>query len=269
MKISVITVCYNAERTIGHTIESFLAQSHSYKELIVVDGASRDGTVKLVESFGSPEVKLISEPDKGLYDAMNKGLARYHGDAIGFLNADDRFASPDSLARIVTALEGCDMVSGDLDFVRDHQSAMVVRRWRGRPYTPGGFRRGWMAAHPTFYARRRVVESVGRFDLTYRIAADYDFMLRAYELHSFRSRHVAEVLVHMQQGGASTAGFKAYWLSNREALHSRQRWLRSGMIDYALFGKPFGKLHQFFVRKGRAGLKSANGSAPFEEWRGA
>ena len=269
MKISVITVCFNAERTIGTTVDSFLNQSHPEKELIVVDGASRDGTVRLVESFARPEITIHSELDKGLYDAMNKGLALYRGDAVGFLNADDCFSNKDSLASIAAALETCDMVSGNLDFVRDHQSAMVVRRWRGRPYAAGDFRRGWMAAHPTFYVRRRVVELVGRFDLTYRIAADYDFMLRAYELHNFRSRHVAEVLVHMQQGGASTAGLKAYWLSNREALRSRQRWLRSGMIDYALFGKPFGKLHQFFVRKGRAGLKSAKGSAPFEERRGA
>jgi len=250
LKISVITVCFNAEKTIGHTIESFLKQAHKDKELVVVDGASRDGTMRLVESFASPEIAVQSEPDKGLYDAMNKGLSLYRGDGVGFLNADDCFSSRDSLARIAAGLEDCDMVSGDLDFVRDHESGVVVRRWRGTPYVQSGFRRGWMAAHPTFYVKRRVVDAVGQFDLTYRIAADYDFMLRSYELHGFESRHIGEVLVHMQAGGLSTAGPKAYWRSNREALRSRQHWLRSGMVDYALIAKPLGKLHQFFVGKG-------------------
>src|SRR5689334_7637495 len=134
LKISVITVCYNAERTIGTTIESFLAQSYPEKELIVVDGASRDGTVRLVEGFGSPQIAIHSESDSGLYDAMNKGLALYRGDAIGFLNADDRFGGNESLSRIAAALGDCDMVSGNLDFVRDHKSGQVVRRWRGSPY---------------------------------------------------------------------------------------------------------------------------------------
>lgn len=262
MKISVITVCFNAERTIGHTIESFLNQSYAEKELIVVDGASRDATARLVESFGNPQIALTSEPDKGLYDAMNKGLSRYRGDAVGFLNADDCFSGRDSLMVIAEALQDCDMVSGDLDFVRDHAAGDVVRRWRGTPYRRGAFRRGWMAAHPTFYVRRAVVDAVGRFDLTYRIAADYDFMLRAYELHGFRSRHVAEVLVHMQAGGASTAGFPAYLKSNREALRARRRWLGSGLADYALFAKPLGKIGQFLVGAGQRGAKTDTASAP-------
>jgi len=264
LKISVITVCFNAEKTIGATIESFLTQSHAEKELIVVDGASCDGTVRLVESFASPDIAVHSAPDKGLYDAMNKGLGFYRGDAVGFLNADDCFSMKDSLARIAATLTDCDMVSGDLDFVSNHQRGAVVRRWRGTPYTRGGFRRGWMAAHPTFYVRRRVVDAVGHFDLTYRIAADYDFMLRAYELHGFESRHVCEVLVHMQAGGLSTAGPKAYWLSNREALRSRQHWLRSGMVDYALFAKPLRKATQFLVRRDP---KRADGSASLKERR--
>ncbi|MFO0991216.1 MAG: glycosyltransferase family 2 protein [Hyphomicrobiales bacterium] len=263
MKISVITVCYNAERTIGTTIESFLAQSYPDKELIVVDGASRDGTVQLVESFASPQIAVHSEPDRGLYDAMNKGLTLYHGDAVGFLNADDCFSSDTSLTRIAEGLADCDMVSGDLDFVRDHASGDIVRRWRGTAHRRSAFRRGWMAAHPTFYVRRRVVDAVGRFDLTYRIAADYDYMLRAYELHGFKSRHIDEVLVHMQAGGASTAGLGAYLGSNMEALRSRQRWLGSGIVDYALVAKPMRKLHQFFVRQ--AARSTPSGALPVKD----
>lgn len=250
MKISVITVCFNASATIGYTIESFLQQTHEQKELIVVDGASRDGTVKLVESFASDAIAVHSEPDKGLYDAMNKGLALYNGDAVGFLNADDRYSSAASLATIATALTDCDMVSGDLDFVSDHGGGVVLRRWRGTQYKSGGFKHGWMAAHPTFYVRRRVAEAVGKFNLAYRIAADYDYMLRAYEMHAFRSRHIGEVLVHMQAGGASTAGFGAYWRSNLEALRARRQWLGTRGLDYAFIAKPLRKVRQFWVGNG-------------------
>lgn len=267
MKISVVTVCFNAERTIAATIESFLAQTCSEKELIVIDGASPDGTVRLVEGFDSPEITVYSEPDRGLYDAMNKGLARYRGDAVGFLNADDRLSDNQSLACIAEALETCDMVSGNLDFVRDHRSGEIVRRWRGSPYKRGAFWRGWMAAHPTFYVRRHVVDAVGRFDLAYRIAADYDFMLRAYELHDFRSRHIGEILIHMQAGGKSTAGLGAYIKSNREALRSRQYWLRSGPVDLALVAKPLGKIGQFLTQRKRLVAGTATASASLAERR--
>ena len=161
------------------------------------------------------------------------------------------------------------MVSGNLDFVRDHESgAVVFGAGAAPPYRQGAFARGWMAAHPTFYVRRHVVDAVGRFDLSYSIAADYDFMLRAYEIHGFQSHHVDEVLVDMQAGGRSTAGLQAYLRSNREALCARRHWLGSGVVDYALLAKPLGKLNQFFVGKGRAvGSNPGNGSSAFEERR--
>ncbi len=248
MKISVVTVCCNSARTIGHTVESFLAQSHPYKELIIVDGASRDGTLDIVRSFASDDMKIISEPDKGIYDAMNKGLAAFTGDAIGFLNSDDRFKDESALAHIAAGLNDADVVFGDLDFVTDHNSRKVVRRWRGTPYRPRAFATGWMPPHPTFYVRRAVVDAVGRFDMTYRIAADYDFMLRAMELHDFRAAMIDQVLIDMMQGGDSTSGLKAYVKSNFEALRSRQKWLDAGAFDRALVAKPLRKISQFLVR---------------------
>jgi glycosyltransferase involved in cell wall biosynthesis len=248
MKISVVTVCFNSARTIGHTVESFLRQTHPDKELVIVDGASPDATLAIVRSFAADEVRIISEPDDGIYDAMNKGLDAFAGDAVGFLNSDDRFTDEASLSHIAEGLADADIVFGNLDFVNDHDRRQVVRRWRGSPYRPHAFATGWMPPHPTFYVRRAVVDAVGRFDTAFRIAADYDFMLRAMELHEFRVAMIDRVLIDMMQGGDSTAGLKAYVRSNFEALKSRQRWLNSGSLDGALVAKPLRKLGQFLIR---------------------
>jgi glycosyltransferase len=244
MKISVITVSRNSERTIGWALESFLRQAHPNKELIVVDGASTDGTVSVVRSFQSDSVRMISEPDRGLYDAMNKGLEAFTGEAVGFLNSDDRFTDAGALGAIADGLATADIVFGDLDFVASHDDRRVVRRWRAGRYARGAFRQGWMPAHPTFYCRRAVIEAVGRFDLRYGTAADYDYMLRSLELTDFTASPVACVLVDMLHGGRSSSGLLATVRHNLEALDSRRRRLGVGLIDYALFAKPLRKVTQ-------------------------
>jgi glycosyltransferase involved in cell wall biosynthesis len=248
MKMSVVTVSYNTAATIGYTLESFLLQDHPDKELLVIDGASKDDTLRVVERFGSDQIRVVCEPDTGLYDAMNKGLGLFTGDAVGFLNADDRYNDARVLSDIAAGLCDVDIVYGDLDFVADHQDSAVVRTWRGTPWRKGSFRRGWMPAHPTFYVRRGVVETVGRFDTSLRIAADYDYMLRAMELGDFRSRLLSRTMVQMMTGGASTSGLRGYLKSNLEALRARRRWLGSGIIDTALLAKPLGKIGQFIAR---------------------
>ncbi len=245
MKICVVTVCRNAQATIGRTLESFFAQDHADKELIVVDGASTDATMAVVRAFHGPAMTVISEPDAGLYDAMNKGLARFTGDAIGYLNSDDRFHDHGVLSDVAQALEDRPIVFGDVDFVSAGEGAAIVRRWKSSPHRPGAFRRGWMAPHPSLYVRRLVAEAVGPFDLSLRIAADYDWMLRAFEIFSFASRRIERTFVDMAVGGASTRGLSAYASANLEALASRRRWLGAGPVDYALVAKPLGKLGQF------------------------
>jgi glycosyltransferase involved in cell wall biosynthesis len=247
MRISVVTVCFNSAATIGHTLESFFAQEHPDKELVIVDGASTDGTLDLVRRRPQAQIKLISERDAGIYDAMNKGLVHFSGDAVGFLNSDDRFHDPRVLSDIAAALSAADMVYGDLDFVTDHESAKVVRRWRSTPYRPGAFRAGWMAAHPSFYVRRRVVEAVGDFDLRYKISSDYDWMLRAFELNDFSARLLRRPIIDMQVGGNSTRSLQAYVKGNLEALQSRRRWLSAAAVDLAFFAKPLGKVTQFIT----------------------
>lgn len=249
MMISTIMVCWNAEATIGGAVESFLEQDHPAKELVVVDGGSTDKTVSIVESFGASEVKLESGPDKGIYDAMNKGLARFKGEAFGFLNADDRYHDGHALTRISGALERVDMVSGDLHFVSAHDGSAPVRIWRASPFEPGAFRKGWAPAHPTTYALRSVYNRVGGFDPSFRIAGDYDWLMRALELEGVSYGILSETLVDMAMGGASTAGWTAPFVNARELLRARQMRLGSGPVDLALFAGPLRKIAQLRSRR--------------------
>ncbi len=252
MRISVVTVTMNSARTIGRTIESFLRQSHVDRELVVIDGASRDQTVDIVRSYAGDNVVLVSEPDDGIYDAMNKGLATFAGEAVGFLNSDDRFTDGGALAAVAAGLAEADIVHGNIDFVAASERREVVRQWRGSPFQAGAFATGWMPPHPTFYVRRRVVETVGAFDTRYEIGADYDFMLRAMELNGFRTAFVDRVLVDMMTGGKSTRSIGAYVRGNLEAWRSRRAWLGAGVLDAALIAKPLRKLGQFLPRAAAA-----------------
>ncbi|WP_457936082.1 glycosyltransferase family 2 protein [Mesorhizobium sp. 10J20-29] len=245
MKISAITVCWNSEATIRHTIDSFLSQDHSDKEMVLIDGASKDHTVEIARSYDSDQITIISEPDRGMYDALNKGLKLFTGDAFGVLNSDDTYHDRSVLGRVAEALEKADVVHGHLDFVNNHISKNVVRRWRSEPRPEKGFRTGWMPAHPTFYARREVAERVGEFDLSLKTASDYDWMLRAVELSGFRIAEVNHVMIDMQRGGKSTSGLKSHIAHNLEALRARQKWLNAGWFDLALVAKPARKLGQF------------------------
>ncbi|QIA24733.1 glycosyltransferase family 2 protein [Mesorhizobium sp. AA22] len=248
MRISVLTVCWNSAATIRHTVDSFFAQDHQDKELVVVDGGSSDETLTIVRSYPQDRIQLVSEPDRGMYDALNKGLRLYTGDAVGVLNSDDCFHDHTVLTRISAELEQADIVHGNLDFVEDHFKKRVIRRWRAAPRPAKGFRTGWMPAHPTFYVRRKVAEAVGIFDLSLKVASDYDWMLRAVDLHQFNCATTNNTLVDMMVGGASTRDLRSYIEHNIEALRSRRRWLGSGIIDYALVAKPVRKLGQLFPR---------------------
>ncbi len=248
MTISIITVCRNAGATIAHTVESVLAQDHGDIEHLILDGVSTDDTLDVLARYCDPRITVVSEPDRGMYDAINRALTRYRGDAVGILNADDTFHDRTAVTRIAAALERADIVHGDLDVVTDHASKRVLRRWRAEPRPAAGFRAGWMPAHPTFYARRGVIEAVGTYDLSLPIAADYDYMLRAVELHGASLARADGVLVDMMTGGASTRSLRARVKHNMEALAARRRWLGAGPVDRALVAKPLRKVGQFIER---------------------
>lgn len=245
MKISVITVCLNSAKTIVDTLRSFVEQTYADKELIVIDGGSSDETVRIARSFQHPAMRIISEPDNGIYDAMNKGLTMYCGDAVGFLNSNDTFHDSSALATIAEGLASAEAVYGDLIFVVDHSTKKIVRKWKAGTYNRGSFRSGWLPPHPTFYIRRELANRIGCFDLQYGSAADYDFMLRALELHASTVEYVPRILVDFQNGGQSSASITGYITANLLCLKSRRRHLKSPLVDLALIAKPLRKLTQF------------------------
>jgi glycosyltransferase len=235
MKISVVTAAYNSGETIAYTIESFLAQSHRDKEMLVIDGVSGDDTVKIVESFRSPDIRLMSEKDNGVFDAMNKGLHLFQGEAVGFLNSDDTFHDNGVLEAIAEAMQDSDIVYGDLDMVTDHRTKRVVRSWRGGTFHRYSYQLGWGPPHPSFYMRREVAQKVGDYDLSYITTADYDYMLRALALNSFRISYLPRIFADFQIGGISTKDWGVTVRGNLECLRSRREHLHAPVIDAALF----------------------------------
>lgn len=235
MKVSVVTASLNSAATIAFTIESFLAQTYHDKELLIVDGVSQDQTIKIVESFASPAIRVFSEPDKGVYDAMNKGFKYFAGDVIGFLNSDDTFHDAHVLSDVASGLASADILYGDLDMVTDHRTKRIVRVWRGGKLRRHAFQLGWVPPHPTFYIRREVAEKVGRYNLSYMTTADYDYMLRAIALNDFRIRYLPRVMVDFQTGGISTRGLGVSIRGNLECLRSRREHLNAPFIDAAFF----------------------------------
>ena len=231
MKISVITATYNSGRTIGDTLESVLRQTYRDIELIVVDGASRDDTMDIVRRyeprFGG-RMHWTSEPDRGIYDAMNKGIARATGDVIGILNSDDFYTSDTVLKRVAEAMAGGDIdaVYGDIHYVRDGDLRRCVRYYSSRPFRRWMMRLGFMPAHPSFYCRREVYERCGTFDTTYRVAADFENLLRLIYVNRIKTRYLPVDFVTMRTGGASTSGLS----SHRQIMRDHLRALRSNGV---------------------------------------
>jgi glycosyltransferase involved in cell wall biosynthesis len=222
VKISIITVAFNVASTIADTLESVAFQTYPDVEHIVVDGASTDGTPELVRKCGRRVARLISEPDHGIYDAMNKGLRLATGDIIGFLNADDVYADTGVLARVSTAMETgrLDALFGDAEFVSPDRPGHPLRRYRSGRFRPGRIAWGWMPAHPTLFLRRHVYDRFGLFRTDYRIAGDFELVARMFHGDTLKYRHVPEVLVRMRTGGVSTGGWRNTLLLNREVLRA-------------------------------------------------
>mgnify|MGYP001278560050 CR=1 FL=1 len=249
MKLTVITAVYNREATIAQAIASVRRQTWPDVEHLVVDGASTDGTLAAIEAVRHDRMRLVSEPDDGIYDALNKGIRLATGDVIGLVHSDDFFAHDDVLAKVAEAFRepAVDAVYGDLDYVSASDPSRIVRRWRSGEFEPAKLRRGWMPPHPTLFLRRRVFETYGGYDTTYRISSDYDAVLRYFGSGTLRARYIPEVLVKMRTGGASG--------------QSPVRFIRKNIESYAiirkngigglgvLFFKNFSKIAQFSGRE--------------------
>lgn len=224
MKISLITVTYNSSKTLKTTLESILNQLHTDYEYIVVDGASKDNTVALLKEYEPKfknNIKWISEPDKGLYDAMNKGIRMATGDVIGVLNSDDFFTSNDILRQVSEALEknkNLDAVYGDIHFVNPDNLEKCIRYYSSKVFKRGLMRLGFMPAHPSFYMRKACFEKYGLYKTDYKIAADFEYLLRVIFKHKIRTQYIPVDMVTMRTGGASTSGLKSHMKIMKEHL---------------------------------------------------
>jgi glycosyltransferase len=247
LKVTIITVAYNSAATIADTLASVAAQTHSDIEHIVIDGGSTDGTMDIVRRNGTRVARWVSEPDRGIYDAMNKGLALATGDMVGMLNADDVLDDEEAVHRIaLAAASGSDVVYADLVYVRADDLGRVVRRWNSGIFRPWQLRFGWMPPHPTFYVRRALLSEVGHFDTSLRIAADYDFMLRCLCRPDVKVAYVPRVLVRMRTGGVSNASVSSMLRKSREDLRTMRKYAVGGW--FTLAAKNLRKLPQFVRR---------------------
>lgn len=248
MKVSVITAVFNRAETIEEAVRSIQRQCNVNIEHIVVDGASTDGTVEILERLSDDRTVLISEPDRGIYDALSKGLAMATGEVVGFMHSDDTFAHNHVLERVVALFHStnAEAVFGDLDYVSRDNPHRVIRHWKAGEFTKAKLRRGWMPPHPTLYLRRGVIEQLGSFDTSYRIASDYDAILRYFGRGNVRPAYLPEVLVKMRMGGESNQSIRKLIRKSIEDY----RALRSNGIGgaRALAWKNLTKIGQFIVR---------------------
>jgi glycosyltransferase len=248
MKVSIITATYNSSQTIKDTLTSLEQQTYNDIEYIIVDGASKDNTLDVIKQHCSRVSKIISEPDKGIYDALNKGIKAATGDIVGFLHSDDLFAYPEAVADLVSTMKKhqSQAVYADLEYVSKENTSQVIRRWISGDYSKGKLKKGWMPPHPTFYMKRELYEAYGAFDLKLKIAADYDSLLRYLWLNDVTLAYLPKVITKMRVGGASNRSLKNILYKTREdiqALKNNQlSWPQTVLI------KNISKIPQFFKR---------------------
>lgn len=248
MKISVITVTYNSGAVVRDAIASVLRQTYSNIEYIIVDGNSTDNTMDIVRAFEpsfAGRLRWVSEPDRGIYDAMNKGIAMATGDVVGILNSDDFFTSDNIVELIASSfVEDTDAVYGDVHYVSPANLSRSVRYYSSRSFRPWKMRFGYMPAHPSFYVRRSIYTRYGGYSLDYHIASDYDMMLRLFCLHKIRAKYVPADFVTMRTGGVSTKSMANRLLITREdAKACRKNGMYSNVLLCSV--KYFTKVFEF------------------------
>jgi glycosyltransferase len=245
MKISIITATYNSASTVRDTLKSIAEQEYADIEHIIVDGLSKDNTLDIVKDF-THVAKMISENDKGIYDAMNKGVKLASGDVIGILNSDDFYTGSTILTKVAAAFEdpAVEAVYGDLQYVKQDNVQVITRTWKSGSFRKKSLYYGWMPPHPTFFVRKHIYEKCGIFNTTLRSAADYELMLRVLLKYGARVQYIPEVLVKMRAGGMSNASFKNRFRANKE---DAMAWKLNQLKPYffTMWLKPLRKVLQF------------------------
>lgn len=247
MKISVITATFNSSNTILDCIGSINIQTYPDIEHIIIDGASKDNTIELIDTHQLRVKMMVSEPDKGIYDAMNKGIANATGDVVGLLNSDDFYFDKFALENVMNIFKTtqADCVYADLFYVDRINTNKVVRHWKTGEFRPGAFRSGWHPAHPSFFLKRDVYNKFGGFDLTFLLAADFELMLRMLEKHRISSVYLPVPLVKMRLGGETNKSLSNIYYQNLECIRAfKKNELKAG-IFYPVY-RLIPKLKQFF-----------------------
>jgi glycosyltransferase involved in cell wall biosynthesis len=248
MKVSIITVSFNSAKTIRQTIESVLAQDYTDLEYIVIDGNSKDETVDILKSFQG-KVKFISEPDKGIYDAMNKGVKMATGEIIGTIGSDDFYPNNQVISNVVKTFlqSGTDSVYGDIQFINPDDIHKIVRFWKAGEYKYKNWLNGWMPPHPCFYVKKEAFEKYGYFKTDFTCSGDYELMLRMLYKNHLSVQYLPLTLMTMRNGGTSTASLKHRYRANME---DRKAWKINQLQPYwyTLWMKPIAKIVQLFKK---------------------
>lgn len=252
MKVSIITATYNSQNCIAHCIESVLFQDYNNIEHIIVDGVSKDQTLNIIKSYQNNKrsnIILTSEHDKGIYDALNKGISKATGAIVGFVHSDDMLSTETIISQIVRTFKtfNCDGVYGDLEYVDKHNTDRVIRYWKSRNFTRSLLKRGWMPAHPTLFLKKDVYNTHGVFNLNYTIAADYDFILRVFNDPNRKFAYLPEVITKMRIGGASNRSIKNIALKTKEDFIALKKNKVGGI--YSVLIKNVSKLEQFYKKQ--------------------
>jgi len=248
MKISIITATYNNEKTIADTLFAVSSQTYKNIEHLIIDGKSTDNTLKIINE-NSPKTKIFSESDNGIYDALNKGISHATGDIIGFLHADDIYANNTTIEKIIATFKAnnCDAVYSDLHYVSQNDVNKIIRNWKSDKFEYSNLKKGWMPPHPTFFVKKEIYNKFGNFNTNYKIAADYDLMMRMLGKHKISVAYLPEVTVKMRVGGESNKSIKNILKKMKEDL----KVIKTNEIGgfFTLVRKNTSKISQFFSAK--------------------
>ena len=250
MKISIITITYNSAATLEDTLRSVVSQDYPNMEYLIIDGKSKDNTLAIADKYKDKISKVVSEKDKGLYDALNKGIKNATGDVIGMLHSDDLYANNTVISKVMKKFEDDPTIEGvyaDLVFVNRNDTNKVMRSWEAGAYEEDAFLKGWMPPHPTFFVRKEVYEKFGGFNTELKLSADYELMLRLIHKNKIKLAYLNETIVKMRMGGVSNVSF---FIKLKANIEDKLAWKMNGLKPNLLttFLKPLRKLGQYFKR---------------------